>query len=284
MDAAADRPEFEPPKPPGFLRALALALLAHALLMVALTWGVRWNREAQDLAAEAELWSSVPQEAAPKVVVAPPPPPPPPPRPVPREEPKPEPKPNEADIAAEREKQKREVEKKRQAEEEERKERQRKRAEEQERKREEQAKLAAENRKKEEELKRKEKAQEQRVAKLREENLERMRNLAGGAGSPTSRGTAAQSSGPSQSWAGRVRARVKPNIVFADVIPGNPTAEVEVRLAPDGTIVSKRVVKSSGHAGWDQAVLRALDKTEVLPRDTDGRVPTPVILEFRPKD
>jgi colicin import membrane protein len=269
MHAAADRPEFEPPPQPGFVRALTLALFAHALLMMALTWGVRWNRESQDLAAEAELWSSLPQQAAPKEVVTAPPPPPPP-APVVKEEPKPEPKPKEADIALEREKEKR-----REAEEDERKERARKKAAAEKEKREEQEKLAAEK-------KRKEKLDEQRVAKLRQENLERMRGMAGSSDSP--KGTAAQTSGPSGNWAGRVRARVKPNIVFTDDIAGNPKAEVEVRLAPDGTIVGKKLVRSSGHTGWDNAVLRALDKTEVLPRDTDGRVPSSVILEFRPKD
>jgi len=279
MHAAADRPEFEPPPQPGFVRALTLALFAHALLMMALTWGVRWNRESQDLAAEAELWSSLPQQAAPKEVVTAPPPPPPP-APVVKEEPKPEPKPKEADIALEREKEKR-----REAEEDERKERARKKAAaDKEEKRQQQEKLAAENRKKEEEKKRKEKLDEQRVAKQRQENLERMRGMAGGSSNTPTPGAAAQSSGPSANWAGRVRARVKPNIVFTDDIAGNPKAEVEVQLAPDGTIVGKKLVRSSGHAGWDNAVLRALDKTEVLPRDTDGRVPSSVILEFRPKD
>jgi colicin import membrane protein len=82
-----------------------------------------------------------------------------------------------------------------------------------------------------------------------------------------------------------VRARVKPNIVFTEVTSGNPEAVVEVRLAPDGTITGKRLKKSSGNHGWDDAVLRALDKTEVLPRDPEtGRVPGAAELVFRPKD
>jgi colicin import membrane protein len=81
-----------------------------------------------------------------------------------------------------------------------------------------------------------------------------------------------------------VKAKVKPNIVVSDDVAGNPEALVEVRLAPDGTIVGKRLTKSSGNKSWDDAVLRALDKTEVLPRDTDGRVPSSVELVFRPKD
>jgi colicin import membrane protein len=42
-------------------------------------------------------------------------------------------------------------------------------------------------------------------------------------------------------------------------------------------------VRSSGVQSWDEAVLRALDKTDALPRDVDGRVPSPVIIGFRPK-
>jgi colicin import membrane protein len=104
-----------------------------------------------------------------------------------------------------------------------------------------------------------------------------------GSGAPGATGTAAKSSGPSASWAGRVVGRVRPNIVFTDDIPGNPEAVVAVRLAPDGTIVSKSIKKSSGNKGWDDAVLRALDKTEVLPRDIDGRVPPAGDLVFKPK-
>jgi colicin import membrane protein len=81
-----------------------------------------------------------------------------------------------------------------------------------------------------------------------------------------------------------VAARVKPNIVFGEEIAGNPKAEIEVRTSPDGTIVSQRVVKSSGVKSWDEAVLKAVIKTEVLPRDVDGRVPSALIIGFRPKD
>jgi len=101
-----------------------------------------------------------------------------------------------------------------------------------------------------------------------------------GGGSPSSRGTAAKASGPSDSYAGRIRARVKPNIVFTDDVPGNPSTEVEVRMAPDGTIVARKIEKASGVKSWDDAALRALDKTEVLPRDVDGRVRTPLIIVF----
>jgi colicin import membrane protein len=57
-----------------------------------------------------------------------------------------------------------------------------------------------------------------------------------------------------------------------------------VRAAPDGTILSRRLVKSSGLKEWDDAVLRAIDRTEVLPRDVDGRVPSPIVIDFRPRE
>ena len=65
--------------------------------------------------------------------------------------------------------------------------------------------------------------------------------------------------------------KVKPNIVYPDAISGNPRAVVEVRAAPDGNHRRQKLIQSSGNKAWDDAVLRALEKTETLPRDVDGR-------------
>lgn len=290
MHASADRLEFAPPPQPGPVRAFVLAVIAHVLLMIALTWGINWNRESENIAAEAELWSAVPQQAAPKPVEAPPPPPPP---PVEQKRvetpPPPAPTVKEPDIAQEREKKRQELAKQRAEELEKQKKLEAKRKLEEEKREQLAAKKAAEDRKKQEELAKeaKERARQladaKRAETLRKENLARMQAMAGATGGPTATGTALRSSGPSDSYAGRIRARVRPNIVFTDDIAGNPTAEVEVRMAPDGTITSSKIVKSSGVKSWDNAVLRALDKTETLPRDTDGRVHTPLIIEFKPK-
>jgi colicin import membrane protein len=250
---------------------------------------------------------------------APPPPPPPPPKPEPT--PKAEP-PNEAQIALERERLKREAEERaarEQAEREklerdrlereklerkkaerdrlereklerekaEREKLERERAERERREREKLERERAEREQAERERERREKAERERreaqkLAKLREENLKRMQELAGGARPST--GTAAQTAGPSASYAGRIKARVKPNIVFTETVGGNPVAVVEVRAAPDGTIVGRRLAQSSGVPAWDEAVLRAIDKTEVLPRDTDGRVPSPIEIAFRVRE
>lgn len=274
-----DRIEFAPPAPGGLIRGWGLAILAHGALVAALAWGVQWKREAAVATAEAELWAALPQQAAPREVLAPPPPPPP--VVTPKVAPTPPAVPD-PQIALERERKAREA---REATAAEQRERDRKRKLEAQRKQreEEQAKLA-EARKREAEQKRREhEAQEKKLAQLRDENMKRIQGLAGASGAADARGTAQQSAGPSPGWAGRVQAKVRPNIVFTEEATGNPRAEVEVRLAPDGTIVGKRLVRSSGVKAWDEAVLRALDKTDALPRDTDGRVPTPVVIEFRPR-
>jgi colicin import membrane protein len=289
MPAATDRMEFSPPPQPGLVRAFALAILAHLLLMIALTWGIRWNRESENAVAEAELWSSVPQQAAPKLVEQPPPPPPPP-EPKVVAPPPPPPAPSQADIAIEREKKKQELaEKLRQELEKQKKLEARKKLEEQKRELLAQKKEAEERQKREEQakeakLRAKQRDEDKKLAALRAEQMKRIQGLAGATGAEESRGTALRSAGPSDSYAGRIRARVKPNIVFTDEVAGNPTAEVEVRMAPDGTITSRKIAKPSGVKSWDDAVLRALDKTEVLPRDVDGRVHTPLVLVFKLRD
>jgi colicin import membrane protein len=118
----------------------------------------------------------------------------------------------------------------------------------------------------------------------REANLKRIAGLAGASGGETATGTAKQSTGPSAGYAGRVSARVKPNIVFTAEVSGNIEAGVEVKTSPDGTITGRKIIKSSGNKAWDDAVLRALDKTEILPKDSDGRVPSTLEMYFKPKD
>lgn len=264
MNAHADRLDLSPPPAPGRLRAMALALLAHLLLAAALTWGVGWQRHSTPVAVEAELWAAVPQAAAAREEA---PPPPPPAQEPPQAQPAPPP-PTPPDIATEREKQ-RQAREQKEAE-------QRREAEKQAQKQD------AERRARDKE---RERAEAQARA-LREDNMRRIMGMAGATGAPGATGSAATAAGPSASYAGRIMARIKPNIVFADRdrIPGNPEALVVVRLAPDGTIVSRRLARSSGHADWDEAVLRALDRTEVLPRDTDGRVVPEFQISFRPRD
>ncbi len=322
MHAHNDRDQFSPPRPPARLRAISLAVLVHVVLIGALTWGVNWKNSADQPAVEAELWAAVPQQAAPRAVEPPPPPPappevrppaPPPPPPPRAVEP---PDTREADIAIEREKKRLEQEKKAREQQLEREKRDRERKEDERRDRleqekkerlqkekekekeqrekqlaeqkkveqDKQKKLAEDKRKADEAAKRKADAEAKQLAEQREANLRRLQGLAGATGGENATGTAQRSAGPSGSYGGKVAAKVKPNIVYPDAISGNPRAEVEVRLSPDGTIVGKRLVQSSGNKAWDDAVLRALDKTETLPRDVDGRVPPSLTIGFRPQD
>jgi colicin import membrane protein len=302
MHAHNDLDQFAPPRPPARLRAVSLAVLVHVVLIGALTWGVNWKNSADQPAVEAELWAAVPQQAAPRAAEPPPPPPTPEvrqPAPAPAAPPRAVEPPDtrEADIAIEREKKRLEQEKKAREQqlEREKRERERKEAERRERleqeKKEQREKQLAEQKKAEQEKqkrlaeeKRKEEQQARQLAEQREANLRRIQGLAGATGSETATGTAQRSAGPSGGYGGRVAAKVRPNIVYPDLISGNPRAEVEVRLSPDGTIVGKRLVQSSGNKAWDDAVLRALDKTETLPRDVDGRVPASLTIGFRPQD
>ncbi|NBX55399.1 MAG: cell envelope integrity protein TolA, partial [Betaproteobacteria bacterium] len=140
--------------------------------------------------------------------------------------------------------------------------------------------------KEQKELETKRAAQEERkLQAMREENMRRMAGMAGATGSPNASGNALRSSGPSASYGGRIIARVKPNIVFnPDDVSGNPVAEIEVRTASDGKIMARKLIKSSGNKAWDDAVLKALDKTDTLPRDTDGSIPNVMWLGFKPRD
>lgn len=280
MNATADRLEFAPPPTPGLARALLLAIVAHALLMVALTAGLSWRREAELVSAEAELWAAVPTEAAPKLIEPPPLPAP----PVRRVESPPETRVANADIAIEREKQ-RQLHDKEQQQKKAQLELSKKREQE---KRDKERKLAEDQRLAEQETKRKETlAAQERAKRLdaqRQENIRRLTGLANASGTSSASGSATQSSGPSASYGAKLEARIRPNIVFSDDTAGNPRAVVLFNAAPDGTIVGKPRLKTpSGNKGWDDAVLRAIEKTESIPRDIDGRVPALVEMGFTPK-
>ena len=314
--------EFAPPAQPGAGRAWVLAGVAHALLFLALGLATAWKTQPQTVQAEAELWSAVPAAAAPRLqepLPEPEPEPVPESQPTPPAKPAPPPPPapdpaieaRDAQIALEKKKQ---LEKKKEAEKAEKlkaekekaaKEKEKAKADkakaekekaETKRKELEKEKLAKEKKAQEEKERDKKKAAEKakadkaekadaaRADAMRQENLKRMQGMAGASGGENATGTALKSSGPSASYAGRLVGRIKPNITYPGDVVGNPRAEVEVKVGADGTIQSRRIVQSSGNKAWDDAVLRAIDKTEVFPKDSDGRVPPVIVLGFRPLD
>jgi colicin import membrane protein len=287
--AARAHDQLLPQPPGGLVPGAMLALAAHAAMLAALTLAVQWRTSAPE-AVSAELWSAVPQVAAPPAP-APPPPAPPPPAPAPAPAPPP-PKKAEAEpdaqIAIEQAKKARAEQDRQQRLREEREKTERERVQkakaEQERQ---QREAEAKKREQQQREQEREKADERRLAELRKQQLERMMGQVGGSSSTsggTPGGTAAVSSGPSASYAGRLIAAIKPNVVFTETVSGNAAAEVEVRAGPSGSILSRRLLRSSGNKDWDEAVLRAIDRTATLPRDTDGRVPAVILMAFRPNE
>ncbi|RZL40363.1 MAG: cell envelope integrity protein TolA [Rubrivivax sp.] len=285
---------LRPPEVAGIGRGLTFALIAHGLLILALSYGVNWHSDSSP-AFEAELWSAIPQIAAPREEAPPEPEP---------EAPKPDTRAQQRAAEEEAAEQRRDAEIAIAKD--------RKRREEQ--AREQAAKVEREKAAKEKEAKDKavkdkldkEKAEQDRkklkdekVAKdakeakaakdadarreaLRLENLRRIQGMAGG--TPGSTGTAAQNAAPSAGYAGRIKGKIRPLIIYGDDGAANPTAEVQVTLGPDGRILGSKVLKASADADWDRAVLRAIEKAETLPRDVDGRVPPVLILSFRPRE
>lgn len=283
---------WRPSQTDGLGRGVGLALLAHAMLLVALKFGLDWRTQTQEPAFEAELWATVPRAAAPPLETPPPPEPTPAPTP---------PAPDEAALQAQREADIRlEKERERQAREraeqarleKARREREAKAREERlqaekvKREKAQQEKARAEQEKIEQarDAKRQQERADAQREKLRQEQLRRIQGMAGGTGGPQATGNAEVSAGPSASYAGRVMARVRPNIRPPKDFPRELVTDVLVRCASDGTILSATIRRSSGNAEWDEWALRAVLATATLPRDTNGTVPKEMVIGIRPNE
>ena len=126
--------------------------------------------------------------------------------------------------------------------------------------------------------------------KSRADQLARLRSAAGKEGAAGGRGGVVGDGvggggNAKPGYADKVRRKILPLIVFnPSLVAGNPAVEVAVELAPDGSIINRNVLKSSGDLAWDRAVLRAIDDAKTLPKDDDGKVPKQMRLIFKPKD
>jgi colicin import membrane protein len=124
--------------------------------------------------------------------------------------------------------------------------------------------------------------------KARADQLARLRAAAGaegGSGGQVGSSVGGGGNAP-PAYADKVRRKIKPLIVFnPESITGNPAVIVLVDLAPDGAILKRSVLTSSGIQSWDQAVLQALDRAETFPKDDNGVIPMRQMkLTFKPKD
>lgn len=123
--------------------------------------------------------------------------------------------------------------------------------------------------------------------KRREANIASLRGLAakdGGTGGSVGSGVGGGGNAP-PGWSDKVIKKVRANITFnADSFKGNKQTIIQVKLAPDGVILSKVMTSSSGDSAWDQAVLSAIDATQSLPKDDNGKIPTLTPeLKLKPK-
>lgn len=248
------------------LKSLALAFGVHLALVVALFVGVQWKSR-PPAAVEVELWSNVP---APRP--APPPPPevkpepkPEPPKPEPKMEPRPEPRPEpKPDIAVKDDKKKKEEPKKPVPP-----------------KKEEVKKPEPPRPSFDEELKREQKQLEQQKrlaaqaaraeAEARALNEARAEQLA----AARSRGLA--------DYAGKIRGKIRGNIVLPQGIQGNPEAVFAVTQLPSGEVIDVRMKKSSGNANLDAAIERAILKSSPLPKPDQPELFQRVLeIKYRP--
>lgn len=317
MTAATARDPLTPPQAPSAGRALALSLLAHALLVLALAWGVKWSRTDPMVSFSAEIWSPTVQEAAPA------PPPPPPPAPPEPEAPKAPPPPppsvlrqqaqqREADLALEKrrkeEKQKALTEqaekltKEKAAKEKQAREKAQKDKLEREKAEKDKAEQARKLKEKEQkdrdrakEEARKEQARKEAAEqdKLRQDQLRRMKAqlasassastatsaVANATGGPNAQGSAPRSAAPSSSYAGKIVQLIKDNTRYTDPNAGAWSVVVMVRTERSGRITEAKVVTTSGNRAFDDAVLRGVQKMEFVPKDVDGRVPEVLLRE-----
>ncbi len=67
-------------------------------------------------------------------------------------------------------------------------------------------------------------------------------------------------------------------------LAGNPGVVYEIHLYPDGSTGDIQLRKSSGVPGFDEAVKRAIKKSEPFPADKSGKFPPSITLSHKPKD
>jgi TonB family protein len=85
----------------------------------------------------------------------------------------------------------------------------------------------------------------------------------------------------SSSYLIRIIGRIKPNISFSGVFDGNSESDIELTVTSSGVISNYKMINSSGNTDWDNAVLNAIGRTEVLPKDIDGRIPSPIRIKIK---
>jgi len=85
-----------------------------------------------------------------------------------------------------------------------------------------------------------------------------------------------------------ISAKVRGNTRLPDNLTGNPVVRCLVKLLPTGEVQSVRVTQSSGNVAYDEAVVRAIEKSSPLPLPSDRDARTAFVPELsfvhRPKE
>ncbi|MEX0638186.1 MAG: energy transducer TonB [Burkholderiales bacterium] len=250
VSAAPSGFQFEAPREHFFGPAAMLALAVHVLLVAALMLGVHWQSRAPDVVT-VELWRPPPEPVAqpappPKVEPAPPPP-----KPEPRIE-KPDiavkapPKPAPKPEAKPAPKPKPE------------------------------AKPVPDERPAQQRFAEALQREQQTFAAERERQAVKAQ---------LERESQAARNRAMQTWIDKIRAKIRGNIVLPPNIQGNPQALVLVTQLPTGEVLDAKLVISSGHSAYDDAVVRAIRKSSPLPKpDSAGLFERELKLTFKPQD
>jgi len=86
-------------------------------------------------------------------------------------------------------------------------------------------------------------------------------------------------------WAGKIKAKVRGNVVLPPGIQGNPEAVFEVNLLPTCEVQRVQLKRSSGNPALDAAIERALLKSSPLPKPDDPAVFQRILeIKYRPVD
>ena len=88
-------------------------------------------------------------------------------------------------------------------------------------------------------------------------------------------------------YTGRIAAKIRSNIVMPPDVPDDARAEFSVTVLPGGSVLPPRLLKSSGNAAYDNAVERAILKSQPLPLPPDAAIFSnfrEMKLGFRPKE
>ncbi len=130
-------------------------------------------------------------------------------------------------------------------------------------------------------------AQAKKLDQERRARLAQLQGMAGGEGSTgnglakSGTGSGAGGNAASPGYAEKVQRRVRPNIVWAGDTQGLETV-VAVRCAPTGTLLSATITRGSGNSQWDDAALRAVQRSDPMPLDTNGKTPASFTITLRP--